>query len=410
MLLVPAVVCGAFVLFWLLGPSAVKETGRGRSDPSIEGDRLHIWPSELSRKELSGHLLAALNGSGAHAARVDFEENGNRFEIRTTIDEKLQKYVSRLIGWSRTLQTAVVVMNPYDGRILSMASRDSLGGGHDLCVRADFPAASLFKIVSASAALEAAGYSPDQQIFFVGSRYTLYRYQLNSSRGRNSVRTTLRKAFAVSNNAVFGKIGLYDLGPTLLMDFAHRFRFNQPIPFDLPVTASIAVVPTGEFGPAEMASGFNKETLVSPLHAALIASAVAADGRMAIPWLVAGISDHDSQVLYQARPAALDRPITRETALELKQMMQDGVRYGTTRTAFRQFRQSDKFKSMVFGSKTGTINDRRDRFKYDWIAAFALTPEPSDSICVAVLAVHGKLLGTRAVEMAGAIIRYYLLM
>ena len=90
-------------------------------------------------------------------------------------------------------------------------------------------------------------------------------------------------------------------------------------------------------------------------------------------------------------------------------MMQDGARYGTTRTAFRQFRQSKNYTSVVVGSKTGTINDRLDRFKYDWIVAFALTPDKSESVCIAILAVHGKLLGTRAVEIASAIIRYHFL-
>jgi cell division protein FtsI/penicillin-binding protein 2 len=245
-------------------------------------------------------------------------------------------------------------------------------------------------------------------LYYSGSRYTLYRYQLKTAKGRYSVRTTLRKAFAVSNNPVFGKIGMHDLGAIVLTDYAHRFRFNRPIPFDVPVTASAVAVPESDFGLAELSSGFNKKTLISPLHAALIISAVVNNGQMATPWLVSTIADRDKRLVYRARTGALASPIDPKTARQMKSMMQDGVRYGTTRTAFREFRQSKKFASVRFGSKTGTINDQRDRFKYDWIAAFALAPEPADSICVAVLAVHGKLLGTRAVEMAGAIIRHHL--
>ena len=379
------------------------------TDPPAENGHIHIWPAEFSRNELALHLQESLNRSRNFSARVSYEKNGTDFDIQTTIDEDLQEYITRLLGWSRTLQAAVVVMNPYDGRILSMTSRDSRESRRDLCVRADFPAASLFKIVSASAALEAAGFTPDQPLFFDGSRYTLYRYQLKTTKGRYSVQTTLRRAFAVSNNAVFGKIGMHDLGSDVLLDYANRFRFNRPIPFDLPVAASTVEVPDSDFGLAEMASGFNKKTLLSPLHAALIVSAVVNDGRMVTPWVVSSIADSEERVLYRAQPETLDTPISSNTARALKLMMQDGVRYGTTRTAFRQFKRSKKFETMVFGSKTGTINDRLDRFKYDWIAAFALTPDQSESVCIAVLAVHGKLLGTRAVEMAGAIIRYHLL-
>ena len=408
-IVIPGILLVALAFHWLSATAPDDKPGRAVSHQPDEGDRLHIWPASFSRDDLAAFLPKALNSPRNFTARVAYEKNGAVFDIQTTADEELQRYVSRLLGWSRTHQAAVVVMNPYDGRILAMASRDSEGSGQNLCVRADFPAASLFKIVSASAALEAAGFTPDQPLFFDGSRYTLYRYQLKTTKGRYSVNTTLRKAFAVSNNAVFGKIGMYNLGAEVLLTYADRFRFNRPIPFDIPVAVSSVAVPENDFGLAEMSSGFNKKTLVSPLHAAMMVSAVVNNGRMPTPWLVSTIADGDQRLLYRGRAGVLDRPITGETARKLRLMMQDGVRYGTTRTAFREFKRSSKFDSMVFGSKTGTINDRLDRFKYDWITAYALTAEPSKSICVAVLAVHGKLLGTRAVEMAGAIIRYHLL-
>ena len=359
--MIPGILCGALALYWLSGSPPVVLSDRAVSMPPNDDGRMYIWPEDFSRRELAAALQKTLRSARNASAHVKFEKKGAKFDIQTTIDENLQKYVLRLLGWSRTHQAAVVVMNPYDGRILSMSSRDKKGSGHNLCVRADFPAASLFKIVSASAALEKAGFTPDQSLFFNGSRYTLYRYQLKTTKGRYSVRTTLRKAFAVSNNAVFGKIGMHDLGADVLLEFADRFRFNRPIPFDLPVTASTVEVPESEYGLAEMSSGFNKKTRVSPLHAALIVSAVVNDGQMATPWLVSTIADRNNKQLYRARPGPLDSPIDRQTARELKLMMKDGARYGTTRTAFREFRQSRKFASVVVGSKTGTINDRLDR-------------------------------------------------
>jgi cell division protein FtsI/penicillin-binding protein 2 len=55
-----------------------------------------------------------------------------------------------------------------------MVNYDKEGNGQNLCIKADFPAASIFKIVSAAAALESAGYTPDQTVFFQGRRHTLY--------------------------------------------------------------------------------------------------------------------------------------------------------------------------------------------------------------------------------------------
>lgn len=335
------------------------------------------------------------------------EKNGSRFKIDTTIDEGLQKYITRMLGWSRTRQMAVVVLNPYDGRMLAMASRDTEGSAGNICLRADFPAASLFKIVAASAALEAAGYTPDKPLFYKGKRHTLYKYQLKENQGRYSRRTSFRKAFAVSNNPVFGKIGIYDLGQKIIHKYADRFLFNRPIPFDLPMESSSIAVPDDEFGLAEIASGFNKRTLVSPLHAALIAATAVNGGTMVSPWFVSTIADDTQQVLYRGRPGKLYSPINSQTAETLKSLMQDTVRFGTSRTAFRVLRRNKSLKTMSLGAKTGTINDKLDRFKYDWIAAFAVDPAKSDGICVAVLSVHGKLLGTRATELARAIIQYH---
>ena len=79
---------------------------------------------------------------------------------------------------------------------------------------------------------------------------------------------------------------------------------------------------------------------------------------------------------------------------------------GRTRL-LRKLRRRRLFRSFEFGAKTGTINDRLDRYKYDWITAFALAPDGNRGIAVGVLGVHGKILGTRSSEMARAIIDYY---
>lgn len=87
--------------------------------------------------------------------------------------------------------------------------------------------------------------------------------------------------------------------------------------------------------------------------------------------------------------------------------MQDAVRYGTSRKAFRSLRRKKGFKKFELGAKTGTINDKMDQFKYDWLTAYALDPDGRSGICIGVLGVHGKILGVRSTELARAIINYY---
>jgi len=224
---------------------------------------------------------------------------------------------------------------------------------------------------------------------------------------RWTTQTKFRKAFALSNNAVFGKIGIYNLGQEQLIRYSDKFFFNRPIASDLPLAVSRVQVPADDFGLAEIASGFNKDTLISPLHAALLSAVAVNKGKMPTPRLVESIRNESNKVIYQAPRPAMATAVSPKTARDIKVMMQDAVRYGTSRTAFRKLRRKKRFKNYDLGAKTGTINDRRDQFKYDWVTAFAVSPNGAGSICVSVLGVHGKILGTRSTEMTRAIVDYY---
>jgi cell division protein FtsI/penicillin-binding protein 2 len=230
---------------------------------------------------------------------------------------------------------------------------------------------------------------------------------LEPSKGRHSRKTTFRKAFASSNNSVFGKLGIYNLGQDILTEYADKFLFNKQISFDLPLAASTIDVPRDDFGLAEISSGFNKKTLISPLHAALLSAVAANRGEMPNPWLVETIRNETGKVLYSVSRSTLGKPVSKKTASHLKTMMQDAVRYGTVRKAFRSLRRKKAFKKIELGAKTGTINDKMDQFKYDWLTAYALKPDGINGICICVLGVHGKILGVRSTELARAIINFH---
>jgi cell division protein FtsI/penicillin-binding protein 2 len=403
-----AVVLLVFLGIWLTGhlSQSRPEPPPGMESPpgKKQGDRL---PKSSAGQDLKSVINGLAKDSAKLAEPIILNADGQRYFIRTTIFPKLQKYILKTLKRSRTQQSAVVVMDPHDGRLLSMVNHDANGNSANLCLQADFPAASLFKIVTAAAALESAGLSLDKSLYFRGSRHTLYKSQLKTKRDRWTTQTKFRKAFALSNNAVFGKIGIYDLGQSELIQYSDKFFFNRPINFDLSLAVSRVQVPADDFGLAEIASGFNKDTLISPLHAALLAAIAVNQGEMPAPRLVESIRNESNKVIYQAPRPTKATAVNRKTARDIKVLMQDAVRYGTGRSAFRNLRRKKRFKNFALGAKTGTINDRKDQFKYDWVTAFAISPNGAGSICVSVLGVHGKILGTRSTEMTRAIIDYY---
>ena len=337
------------------------------------------------------------------------DDQATRLTVETFIDPELQGYVQRLLKRSMVYQAAVVALRPHSGQILALAqySKEKAKDHGNLCLKAEFPAASLFKIVAAAAAIESRGFTSDTPVYFRGRKHTLYRSQLKEEKGRYVRKATLKQAFSGSINPVFGKIGIYDLGKDVMAEYADKFLFNQVIPFELPLSESKVTVPEDAFGLAEIASGFNKRTLISPLHVALITAAVANRGTMMTPLLVKTVRDVFGNILYTATPSQLAAPLQESTAEELKLLMTDTTVAGTCRSAFRPLRRKKSFKDIALGAKTGTINDTLDQYKYDWLAAYALPLNGGEGVCLSVLAIHGKKLGIRANDLARYILNYH---
>jgi cell division protein FtsI/penicillin-binding protein 2 len=405
LLFVYMVLMGAtYTASWILA-----QGDRGEEGPLTTAKWQDIQPEKFGKQDLPS-LLDGLNLKEIPATHhYSLDPGGMRLAAEVPIDTRLQQYILNLLRRSLTHQAAVVVLKPQTGQILAMADYKKVpkGEGGNLCLKADFPAASLFKIISAAAAIEARGFTPSKTVVFRGMKHTLYNSQLRQKEGRYSRKTSFRRAFAGSINPVFGKIGIYDLGRKYIEEYADRFLFNHEIPFDLPVGVSHISIPADNFGLAEIASGFNKRTRISPVHASLITAGISNRGIIIEPWLVRRIRDESGAVLYRARFSRLARPIEEGTAEKLKVLMKETVLYGTCRKAFLPLRRKKRFKDIELGAKTGTINDPNDRYKYDWVTAYALPKDQTRGICVTILAVHGKKLGIRAADMAMHIIRHH---
>jgi len=167
-------------------------------------------------------------------------------------------------------------------------------------------------------------------------------------------------------------------------------------------------MPDDAYGLAEIASGFNRKTLISPLHAAMLASVVVNNGIMMAPWLVERVSDISGGLLYQRKAVQLASPVSRKTAEDLKVLMRGTVLYGTCREFFQRLRRKKAFKNVYLGAKTGTINDKKDQFKYDWLMGYVLPRNGLKPISFAVLGIHGEKLGLRSNELGRYIIKYYI--
>lgn len=191
-----------------------------------------------------------------------------------TVDPVLQRQLTHVMSSYRTPHAAAVVLEPSTGKVLAMAQHaQDAPEDFGLAVRAAYPAASVFKLITASA-LVRHGLGPTTQECYDGGLRRISKRELLSAGSRCA---SLADAMGQSTNVIFGKLTHQHLTPAALEAEAERFGFNRSIPFAIPVERSEARIPEAAFAFAETGAGFG-DVYLSPLHGALIAATIANGG------------------------------------------------------------------------------------------------------------------------------------
>ena len=379
-------------------PSAIVQPAP--SDPFGPGG------GQLSREEVR-QLLDKEEFNNLTTEATDLHVDQRVLHVETSLDPGLQKYLLDRMDRKNSRAIGIVMMDAGTGRVLAMAGFDRADAAVNPCLRSTFPSASVFKIVTAATAVDLCGLTPETPMHFNGDRYTLYKRQLKNQINRYTTTVSFAQAFAESVDPVFGKLGEHRLGGELLEKSADAFGFNEPLNFDLPLQPSHFEVNDEPYHWAELASGFNRETTISPLHGAVIASAVLNDGRMVTPSLVDRIVGGNGKVLYQRRQDWDQQAMSPKASAVLGRLMEATVASGTAHGFFRGYRHDKVLSHLEIGGKTGTIDNRDHDARYDWFVGFAKERAGGRRVVVAVLVAHGKYIGTRSGQYARMAIRYY---
>lgn len=342
---------------------------------------------------------------------IPLDEHGRathptRSLVQYSFDPRLQEQMRKLFHLHGPDHGALVVMDASTGRVLSMVSysRRNPNAGN-LALRATFPSASVFKVVTAAAAISERNFSPETPVAFNGRNHTLYRSNILKTNVTRWTRTmTLKEAFAKSVNTVFGKIGAFEVGPAGLRQYADRFGFNRRLAADIPLQESRAQIPDDPWGAAEAASGYTRENTMSPLQGALIAAALANDGVMMEPFLVESVHRMDGTRLYQAQPKIANTVVSPEVASEVRELMRQTVVSGTSRRAFKGFFRG-RFASLGVGGKTGHLTGNDPPGSYDWFVGFA--EEGQRRIAIAALTINEKQWRVKSSYLARRAIESY---
>jgi len=311
-----------------------------------------------------------------------------------TLDLDIQKNVEHVMD-QHAINGAVVVLRPSTGEILAMASRPNFNANHlgDYLTQSTSPLlnravsayqpGSVFKLVTAAAALESEIVKPDDQFYDPGYievnklRFNGWDYDKG---GRGQL--TFMEALAYSSNPVFIEVGLR-LGAETLLSFAQKFGFGHKsrLNFSGEVAGNLPTIEAlfpGELANFAIGQG---EFEATPLQVASLVGTIANDGIKVDPYLVSKLTNSEGIVVKSYGISSGTRVLSKKTARQLQEMMKAVTRFGTGQTAFVEGLGS---AGKTGSAETGRRNETGQGISHAWFAGYGPLENPQYAIVVFV--------------------------
>jgi penicillin-binding protein A len=304
--------------------------------------------------------------------------------VELTLSTKFQRAALGLLRAGRVPEGAIVMSDIKTGKILVWASIVEDGPFHDVASEATAPTASVFKIVTAAALVEA-GLSPNTRQCYSGGEHQIRAIDMVDDKRRDKWCATMTQAMGRSLNTVFARLAAKNLDRDKLGGVASRLGWGQDIPFDVKIASSTVSFPEDDLGFARTAAGFWNSTL-SPFQGVNLAQTVANGGEMVRLYMVAGVKDEVGEI-YRGPTArqVIRRAMDESTASQLTTMMENTVESGTSYRSFHDKNGKPFLPEIRVAGKTGTLTrPAQDGPFYTWFVGFAPSRKPEVAISVMV--------------------------
>jgi penicillin-binding protein A len=321
-------------------------------------------------------------------------------ELTTTLDPAAQRVALQGLAGRKG---AVVALDPQTGAIKVMASvpgynpndigdpgkftqlnRDPNAPLLNRNTQAGYPPGSTFKVVTAIAAMDSGEFTPDSTVSGRNLK-PISGVPLRNFNNEQFGDITLTDALTHSVNTAWAAIG-EKLGKRTMAKYMDRLGFNEQVKVDLPSDERRA---SGEFvngrlisplsprvDVGRMAIGQDKLN-VTPLQMAMVAAAVANDGRLMRPHIADRVVDPDGRTVRRIEPHEMSTVMSPDSARKVSEMMQNVVREGSGTAA--------ALAGIDVAGKTGTAEvDRACGPNQVWFIAFAPARDPRIAVAVTI--------------------------
>ena len=280
-------------------------------------------------------------------------------DLVLTIDDIIQNIAERELDWAvqkfHPIGACIIVMDPRNGDILAMSSRPtydlnsfqraSAGNRRNRAVTDMYEPGSMFKIVTASAALEENKVDLNDRFFCENGAW-------NHGGGRilhdhtPQGWLTFRQVIERSSNIGTVKVA-FKLGGDNLYTYIKRFGFGDMTNIDLPGEVAGFIRPPSQWSGTSMyAIPMGQEVSVSALQMARAMSVIANGGKLVRPRIIQSVQDKHGEIIKEFPPEELRDVISEKTAATMRDILSGVVTDGTGQLA--------KVDGYDVAGKTGT--------------------------------------------------------
>lgn len=330
--------------------------------------------------------------------------------VISTLDAGLQTTAYYALG---DRKGAVVAIEPSTGKILVMVSKpdfdpNSLEWDWDYLVsdetnssllnratNGQYPPGSTFKLVTAldyfreKGTLEGYSYTCEGSI-------TMEEHTISCYNGNVHGEEDLYDAFASSCNCAFAEIGV-ELGGSSLLKTSEDLLFNKELPLESYHKSTFSLTKKSGIPLTMQTSIGQGNTLVSPMHMAMITCAVANGGVLMKPYLIDQVVNNEGDAVSTTEPSVYKRLMTNNEANLLGKLMKGVVDYGTAYAL--------SGRGYTAAGKTGSAEYDEYGSSHSWFIGYSNIDDPD--LVVAVIVEGGGTGSEAAVPIAGQIFDSY---
>ncbi|MGN0438949.1 MAG: peptidoglycan D,D-transpeptidase FtsI family protein [Lachnospiraceae bacterium] len=274
--------------------------------------------------------------------------------LYTTIDYNIQKYAQQtaqnVMKAKQSKRVSIVIMNPQNGEILAMVNvpeynlnepfkltidvdsdvseSDALNMmWRNFCINDTYEPGSVFKIITATAALEEHVVSENDTFFCPGYRVVDDR-RIRCAKTTGHGQETFKEGIMNSCNPVFIDVGAR-VGVDNMFKYIKKLGLMEPTGVDLPGEASSIMHKKENVGNVELATmSFGQSFQITPLQLLKGVSAVINGGDLITPHFARYTTDEQNQIKQKFSFNKEENVISKETSSQMKTFLEAVVAEG----------------------------------------------------------------------------------